>query len=125
MIQAALQDAAAVAMCRNLDARAARRVENELKVALGKMREALLHDVVAVEICDQGDSIDGQGADHQSDLRRTVELINDLLNGSCAVHVERYLARVRADRAEEGLSLQVIGMLEKLLAEIVAEWVSH
>ena len=68
VVDAALQDAAAVAMSRDLDAVGRDGIVNELVVLRRELVETLLDDVVAVEVLDQNDDVQTQSDDDRVDL---------------------------------------------------------
>lgn len=88
--------------------------------------QTLLDDMVAVQILDQADNVQTQSQDDRPDLfgpSRVGQEINHLLDGSCAVHVERDADEVVGDGFADDVSLLIGRVLEKLLAEVVAEGV--
>ena len=109
----------------DLDAAPTGCIEDELEVVLGEPRQALLYDVVAVEIFDQGHRVQRQCAHHELDLRRAVELVDEFLDGSSTMHVERDSARALTNTGEELLPLAIVCVLKELLAQVVAEGVGH
>ena len=69
MVDAALQDAAAVAVRRDLDAVGGDGVVDELVVLGRELVQALLDDVVAVQVLDEDDDVQAEGDDDGVNLK--------------------------------------------------------
>lgn len=68
VINAALKDAAAVAVSTDSNAVGSDSAENELSILGGKVVETLLDDMVAIQVLDQGDNLVLQGFNDNLDL---------------------------------------------------------
>lgn len=84
--------------------------------------------VVAVQVLDEGDDVHRQSVNERSDLLglpgRSKE-IDHLLNSPRSVHVERDANKIIGNRLDDGSSLFVGRVLQKLLTEVVSEWIRH
>lgn len=103
MVDASLQDTAAMSMCRNLHTVAGlgNRVVNELIVLWRQPIQATLDYVVAVEILDKCYNMIRQGLFGNGDLFGGGEELDHLLNCASAVHILRYLDEIRGDLLDD------------------------
>jgi hypothetical protein len=85
--------------------------------------QALLDDVVTIEVLDEGDDVQVQGHDESLDLSLRREKVDHLLNRAGTVHVEGDLDEVSGDRLDQRVPLFVGAVLEELLREVVAKWI--
>ena len=104
-------------------------VDDEAELRRRELEDALLYDVVAVEVVDEHDDLvdgrvgRGEPLHDACDLVVVVDGVDDLLEGARAVLVDGDLEDVRVYGVDE-LSLLVGGeVLAELLDEVVAEWV--
>lgn len=125
VIDAALQHTAAVSVSANLDTLFADCIKDELRVRGSKLVEALLDDVVAVEILDELNNSVAKGLDYEVNLLRRADLLNHLLEGSCAVLVKRDAHHVLRRVLDQDSSFVVIAELEELLAQIITKRIRH
>lgn len=125
MVDAALEHTAAVAMRADLDAVVTNRVKDELGILGRQLVEALLNDVVSVEILDELDHAETEGFDDEMNLLRSIHKLNHLLQRPRAVLVEGDAYHVLRRVLDQDSSLVVIAKLEELLAQIITKWVRH
>ncbi len=125
VVDAALEDAAAVAMSAHLDAVLADSVKDEGRVSSVELVQALLDDVVAVEVLDKLDDLVAEGLDDEVDLNRQGHMLDHLLEGSSTMLVQRDTHHVRRRVLDQNGALVVAAVLKQLLAEVVAEGVRH
>jgi hypothetical protein len=125
MVDAALEDTAAVPVSTDGNAVLAHGVEDELSVLRAEVVEALLNDVVPVKVLDQLDDVVAHGVDDHLSLLRSGNELDHLLESACTVLVERDLSHVLHAVADENSTLLIVAVLEQLLAEIVAEGIGH
>ena len=88
--------------------------------------QALLNDVVAVQVLDQADNVQAQSQDDRPDLlgpSRVGQKVNHLLNGSGAVHVERDADQVVGNGFTNDVSLFIGRIFKELLAKVVSKGV--
>lgn len=91
VIDTPLQDATTVTVSSDLDAVSSNGVVNELIVLWNETVQALLNDVVAVEVLDQADDVETESKNNRTNLvglTRVGQEIDHLLHGASAVHVE-------------------------------------
>jgi hypothetical protein len=125
MVDAALQDAAAVAVGADLDAVVTDSVEDELSVGGAELVQALLNDVVAVEILDEIDDAVAESVDDHLHLGGSGDELDHLLQGTSAVLVESDADHVLGGILNELGAFLIIAEFEKLLAQVVAERIRH
>lgn len=123
MIDTALENTAAMTMSADNDTASANSVKDELGVLGGQMVEALLDDVVAVEILDERNDFVSQSLGDDLDLLGGRDELDHLLQSASTVLVESNLDHRGCGCADEDSALIVVGVLEELLAEVVAEGV--
>lgn len=126
MVDASLQDTTSVSVRSDFDAVRGNSIVDELIVFRDQPVQALLNDVVAVQVLDQADDVQTQGQDDRPDLfgpSRVGQEVDHLLDGSRAVHVERNADEVVGDGFANDVSLFVGRVFEQLLTEVVAEGV--
>ena len=83
--------------------------------------DGLLDDVVAVEVLDQLNNIIAHGVDDHLSLLRGGDELDHLLESAGTMLVQRDLNELGSRVVNEGGALLVVGVLEKLLAQVVAE----
>lgn len=125
MVNAALEDTAAVSVGADLDAMMADGVEDELRISRDELVQTLLNDVVAVEVLDEFDDSEAESLNDEMHLLRRVDVLNHLLECPRAVLVESNAYHLRRGILDEYGSLVVIAELKQLLAQIIAKWVCH
>ena len=64
-------------------------IVDELVVLGWEGVEALLDDMVAIEILDQGDDVQVESHDERLDLPLSREVVDHLLNSPSSMHIER------------------------------------
>jgi hypothetical protein len=125
MINAALEDTAAMAMRAHVDAVATNGVKDELRLGGGELVEAFLDNMVTVEVLDEIDHTTTQGLSDEVDLLGSVDVFNHLLEGTGAMGVESDANHVLGRVLDENGPVVVIAELEKLLAQIIAKRIRH
>lgn len=126
VVDASLQDTTSVSVGSDFDTVGRDGIVDELVVLGDQPVQALLNDVIAVQVLDQADDVQAQGQDDRPDLlgpSRVGQEVNHLLNGSRAVHVERDADEVIGDGFANNVSLFVGRVFEELLTEVVAKGV--
>ena len=121
MVYAALEYTAAMAVGSNLDAVSRDGVVDELIVLRCELVQALLDDVVTVEVLNEDDDVQAERDNDGVDLATRREEVNHLLDSARAVHVERDVDEVLGDGLADEVALLVGTELEKLLTQVVAE----
>ena len=121
MVDASLEDAAAMAVGGDLDAVGTDSVVDELVILRGKAVEALLDDVVAVEVLDQSHHTGVKSDDDNGNLLRGRQELDHLLDSPSSVHVERDVDQLRSNCLNNHGALFVAAVLQKLLAEVVSK----
>jgi hypothetical protein len=89
VVHATLKNTAAVAVSGNLDAVGGDGVVDELVVFRSQLVEALLDDVVAVQILDEHNNVETKRDDDRVDLTTSGQEVDHLLDSASTVHVER------------------------------------
>lgn len=123
----------------NFDAVSGDSVVDELVILWRKLVEALLDDVVAIQVLDQDDDMQAESDDDGMDLdkvklvktiRPAVERsylaarrkeVDHLLNRTCTMHVEGDVDQILRDRLADQVALLIGAVLEELLAKVVAK----
>lgn len=121
MVDAALEDAAAMTVSADNDTASADGVKDELGVFGRQVIEALLDDVVAVEVLDERNHFESQSLGDGHDLLLGRDKFDHLLESASAMLVEGNLDHRGRGCADENGALVVIGVLQKLLTEVVAK----
>jgi hypothetical protein len=121
MVDTTLQDAAAMTMSADNDTASANSVEDELGVLGRQVVETLLDDVVAVEVLDERNDFPSESLGDDLDLLRSRNEFDHLLQSAGTVLVERNLDHGGCGCADENGALVIVGVLEQLLTEVVAE----
>ena len=121
VVNASLKHAASMAVGGHLDTVGANGVVDELVVLRGEAVEALLDDMIAVQVLDQSHHAGVQGHNNNRDLLRRRQELNHFLNSSCAVHVQRNVDQLRRNSLNNGGALLVTTELEEFLAQVVAK----
>jgi hypothetical protein len=121
MVDAPLQDTASVAVSSNLDTVSTDRVVDELVILRGKTVQALLNDMVAIEVLDQCDDTGVQRNNDNCNLLRGRQELNHLLDSTGAVHVQGNVDQLGCNILNNDGSLFVAAKFQELLAQVVAE----
>lgn len=147
MVDAALENAATMTMRSNLHAICRHCVINELIILRRELVQALLNDVIAIQILNQNDNGEAEcnnnGMDlgvafgvslprPVSDIKRISdqdsaylsacrEEIDHLLDSTSAMHIEGDIDKVLRHRFTNDVSLIICRIFQELLAEIVTE----
>lgn len=125
VVDTTLKDAAAMAVCADIDAVESDRIEDELRVEGGKLVQAFLDNVVTIQILDQLHNLITQGLDNDLNLLWCRDELNHLLECASSVLVQGDADKVVRGVADQDGALLVVAELEKLLAEVVAERIGH
>lgn len=123
VVDAALQDTAAVAVSPNDDTVRTNGIVDELGVPGIETVEAFLDDMVTIQVLHQLDHVVLQSAHDGAGLLRSRDELNHLLQSASAVLVESNLDKLRRRVVHENGSLVVVGILQQLLAQVVTEGV--
>lgn len=125
MIDAALENTAAMAVGSHIDTVGSNSVKDELSIRRGKLVKALLDDMVAVQVLNQFDDAVSKGSDDGLDLARGGDEFNHLLEGPSSVLVECNADELTGGILNENSALLIIAVLEELLAEVVSKGIGH
>jgi hypothetical protein len=125
MVNAALQDAAAVTVSANFNAIVPDRIEYELGVNRSELVQALLNDMIAVEILDEVHDAEPKRLDDEMNLLGNADILNHLLESAGPVLVESNPNHVLRSVLYQNGSLVVVAELEELLAQIITKWIHH
>ena len=121
VVDAALKHAATVAVSGYLDAVGSDGVIDELVILGRELVQALLDNVVTVEVLDENNNVQAESDDDGVDLAARREEVDHLLDGARAVHVEGDVDEVLGDGLADEVTLLVGAELEELLTQVVAE----
>lgn len=121
MINASLQDTASMAVSSNLNTVSADGVVDELVVLRSKAVQALLDDMVTVEVLDQRDHAGVERNNDNGNLLRGRQELNHLLDSTGTVHVQGNVDQLGRNILNNDGALLVAAKLQQLLAQIVAE----
>ena len=125
MVNAALENAAAMTMGTHIDTVATDSIKDKLRVDRGEFVEALLDDVISVEVLNQFNHASAKSLGDEVDLLRSTDVLNHLLQGTGAVGVESNANHVLGRVLDENGPVVVIAKLQKLLAQIITKRVRH
>jgi len=123
MINAALKHTASVSVSSDSDHMSTDCVDDELSVGRLQVVETLLDDVIAVEVLNEGDDLTIKSFGDHLNLLRGRDEFDHLLQGPSAMLIESNSDHLRRGAADELGALVIIGIFQKLLAEVVAEGV--
>jgi hypothetical protein len=121
MIDAALKHAAPVTVSSNGDAIVTDGSEDELRIRRLQVVKAFLDDMIAVQILNKGHHLERERADDGGDLLWSVDEFDHLLKSAGSVLVQRDGDHLRGCVLDEHRALVIIGILEKLLAKVIAK----
>lgn len=125
VINAALHHAASMAVGGNLDTVMSNSIVDELVVIGLKTMDALLDDVISIQILDESNNRTLQGLTNQTNLLRRTQLLDGLLNRTSTMHVLRDLHQRATDAANNSQALRRRALFDQLLAEVVSEGIRH
>jgi hypothetical protein len=125
VVDAALKDTAAMAVGADINTVGPNGIEDELGISGAQLVEALLDDVVAVQVLDELDDPVAKGINDDADLGRRRDKLDHLLKGSSAMLVQGDTDHVLCSILDEDGTLLIVAVLKELLAEVVAEGVCH
>jgi hypothetical protein len=125
VVNAALKDAAAMAMGSNINAMGANSIKDELSIGWGELVETLLNDMVSVQILNELNNSITKSIDDCLYLTGRGDEFDHLLQCSGTVLVESNANKVMRGVLNENSALLVVTVLKKLLAEVVAKWIGH
>lgn len=125
VVDAALKNAAAVAVGTDIDAVDSDGIKDELGVLGRELVQALLDNVVAVEILDELNHLVAESLDNDRHLLLGRDELNHLLQGSCSMLVQRNADEVMGGVQDKYGAILIVAELEKLLAQVVAERIGH
>lgn len=133
MINAALQHATTVTMGGNLDAVLSDSIVDELVIFWSELVEALLNDMVTIEVLDQSHHMKAKRENDRIDLSIIAVIslspsgqkVDHLLNCSCTMHVKGDVDKLCRDGFTDDIALFVSGILQELLAQVVSERIRH
>jgi hypothetical protein len=92
-------------------------------VFVRKCLETFLNNVIPVEVLNKCHDVGAHAVDGGANVRRQRQILDEFLNRSSTVHVERNVDQFRSDGVNNDALLLVRGDLDHLLAEVVAEGV--
>jgi len=125
MIDTALKNAAAVAVGSHINTVSSNSIKDKLGVYRRELIEALLDDVVAVQVLNQFDDTVSKSSDDGLDLARSGDEFNHLLEGPSSVLVQSNANKLAGGILNENGALLIVAVLKELLAEVVSEWIGH
>jgi len=125
VVNATLQDTATMTVGSDINAVGANSIKDELSINGGQLVEALLDDVVAVQILDELDNSVAKSIDDGLNLTRGGDELDHLLQSSGAVLVESDTDEIMRGILDQDSTLLIIAILEQLLAEVVSEGIGH
>jgi hypothetical protein len=125
MVNAALEDTAAVAVCSDINAMGSDSVEDELSIIGTKLVEALLNDMIAVQVLDELHDAEAKGIDDELCLLWSRHKLNHFLQSSSAMLVQGNSYHVLGSVLYENGPLLIVAILEQLLAEVIAKRIGH
>lgn len=125
VIDATLEHTAAVTMSAHSDAVSADSLEDEGSVDRREVVQALLNNVVAIEVLNEDDDVVAECLHDELNLLWSGDILNHLLKCASAVLVESDLGHGWRCILNQDGALIVIGALKQLLAQVVAEWIDH
>lgn len=123
MIDTALEHTASMAVSANSDNVMTHSVDNELDILLLEVVQAFLNDMVAIEVLNELDDLVLKSLGDKLDLVWTVDELDHLLQSTSAVLVEGNLDHVLGSCLDESGTLLIVGVLEQLLTQVIAEWI--
>jgi hypothetical protein len=121
MINAALQNTASMAVGADNDTMSTNSLVDELGLLGVQAVQALLNDVVAIQVLDQIHDMVLQRIDNSLGLLGSGDELDHLLESAGTMLVQRDLNKLGSSVVNEGGALLVVGVLKKLLAQVVAE----
>ena len=125
MINATLENTAAVTMGTNINAVKSNSIKDELSINGRELVETLLDDMITIQILDKLHDSVAEGIDDGLDLARSRDELDHLLQSSGAVLVESNADQIMRGILNQDSALLIIAILQQLLAEVVAEGVGH
>lgn len=125
MVNAALQHAATMTVGTDINAAVSDGIKDELSILRGQLVEALLDDVISVQILDKIDDLVAKRINDDLDLLRGGDELNHLLQSSRSVLVQGDADQLWCSILDKNGTLLIVAELEKLLTEVVAEWIGH
>lgn len=125
MVNATLEYTTSMSMSADNDTVKSDRIENELRVVRREAVETFLDDMIAIEILDQLDDPIAQSANDGLDLLMVGDELDHLLQRTRAVLIQGDLDHLWSCIVDENSPLFIFGIFKQLLAEIIAERVSH
>jgi hypothetical protein len=125
MVNAPLEDTAAVPVSANVNTMVPNSIEYKLGIRRRKFVQTFLNDVVSIQVLNELNNSVPKSPDDSLDLARRRDKLDHLLQGSSSVLVQSDADKVMGCIFDEDSALFVIAILQKLLAEIIAERISH
>lgn len=125
MIDAALKNAATMAMSSHINTVGSDSIEDELGIGRSKLVETLLDDVIAIQVLNKLDNTVAECSDDGLDLTRGGDEFNHLLQSPSSMLVEGNADEIAGGLLDENSALLVIAILQELLAEVVTEGIGH
>ena len=125
MINASLKDTAAVAVGANFNTMGSNSIKNELSIGGSQLVQALLNDVVSIEILDKLHNPVSESVDDGLDLAWRRDEFNHLLQRTSSMLVEGNANQVMRCVLDQNSALVIIAVLQQFLAEIVTKWICH
>lgn len=125
VVDASLEDTATVTMRSDFDTVAADRIKDELGIRSAELVQALLDDMVAVQVLDQLNHLESESFSDDLDLLCRADVLNHFLESTSAMLVERDANHVPRGVLDQNGSLFIIAKLEELLAQIITKWIRH
>lgn len=125
MIDATLENAAAVTVSTNFNTVHSNCIEDELSILSGELVQALLDDMVAVQILNQVNDSAVESINDNADLLGSVNVLDHLLQRPSTVLVESNDRKLARSILNENCALILIAVLQQFLDEIISKWIRH
>lgn len=125
VVDAALENAAAVTVGTDVDAVDTNSVEDELRVLGRKLVKALLNNVVTVQILDKLDNLVAESLNNDRHLLLGRDKLYHLLQSSCSVLVQSNADEIGGRVQDQDSALLIVAELKKLLTQVVTERIGH
>ena len=121
MVDATLKDTAAMAVGADSDAIIAHGAEDELSVLCIELVQTFLNDMIAIEVLNQIHHLAIQGINDSANLFGCLDEVNHLLQSTCSMAVECNFDHIWSCIVNQLSALIIVGILQQLLAEVVAK----
>jgi hypothetical protein len=125
MIDTPLQDTASMAVCADFNTALANGIKDELGFGRGELVQALLNDVIAIQILDKLNHPVTKSLSDEMNLLRRGNVLNHLLESPGSVLVQGNAGHVSGGILDQARALVVVAELKEFLAQIITKGVHH